>query len=77
MTEEFTRVAAPSEIQADKMKMVQYKGQAICLANIMGKYYAIRNTCTHMGGPLAQGNWTAMWSNVHGTGLDSTLQPAK
>src|SRR5437899_9638532 len=55
MTEEFTRVAATSEIQVDKMKMVQYKGQAICLANIMGKYSAIRNTCTHMGGPLAQG----------------------
>ena len=55
MTEEFMRVAATSEIQADKMKMVQYKGQVICLANIMGKYYAIRNTCTHMGGPLAQG----------------------
>src|SRR2546428_11363244 len=55
MTEEFVRVATTSEIQADKMKMVQYKGQAICLANIPGKYYAIRNTCTHLGGPLAQG----------------------
>src|SRR3989442_8606441 len=55
MTEEVMRVAATSEIQGDKMKMVQYKGQAICLANMMGKYYAIRNTCRHMGGPLAQG----------------------
>jgi len=55
MTEEFVRIAATSEIQAERMKVVQYKGQAVCLANIGGKYYAIRNTCTHLGGPLAQG----------------------
>src|SRR5690348_15124569 len=55
MTEEFVQIATTSEIQAGKMKIVQYKGQAVCLANIGGKYYAIRNTCTHLGGPLAQG----------------------
>lgn len=55
LTEEFLQVATTSEIQADKMKMVQYKDQSICLANSAGKYYAIRNTCTHLGGPLAQG----------------------
>jgi len=55
MAEEFVRVASTSEIPPDKMKVVQYKGQPVCLANVKGKYYAIRNTCTHMGGPLAQG----------------------
>jgi len=55
MTEEFVQIATTSEIQAGRMKVVQYKGQAVCLANIGGKYYAIRNTCTHLGGPLAQG----------------------
>lgn len=55
MTEEFEKVALISEIPSDKMKVVQYKGQAVCLANVAGKYYAIRNVCTHMGGPLAQG----------------------
>ena len=55
MPEEFVRVASISEIPADKMKTVQYKSQQICLANIKGKYYAIKNTCTHRGGPLAQG----------------------
>ena len=55
MTEEFVRVASTSEVLAEKMKVVQYKSQPICLASITGKYYAIRNTCTHMGGPLAQG----------------------
>jgi len=55
MTEEFVTVASTSEIPADKMKLVQYKGQPVCLASSKGKYYAIRNTCTHLGGPLAQG----------------------
>lgn len=55
MTEEFEKVASTSEIPADKMKLVQYKGQPVCLAYSKGKYYAIRNTCTHMGGPLFEG----------------------
>ena len=55
MAEEFVKVASASEIPPDKMKLVQYKGQPVCLANSKGKYYAIGNTCTHMGGPLAQG----------------------
>jgi nitrite reductase/ring-hydroxylating ferredoxin subunit len=55
MTDEFVRVASVSEVPPDKMKVVQYKGQPVCLANSKGNYYAIRNTCTHLGGPLAQG----------------------
>jgi nitrite reductase/ring-hydroxylating ferredoxin subunit len=55
MAEEFVRVASTSEIPPDKMKVVQFMGQPVCLANVKGKYYAIRNNCTHMGGPLAQG----------------------
>ena len=55
MTEEFVRVASSSEIPLDKMKIVQYKGQPVCLANVKGKYFAVRNACTHLGGPLAQG----------------------
>ena len=55
MMEEFVRVASTSEVPPNKMKVVQYKSQAVCLANVEGKYYAIRNTCTHLGGPLAQG----------------------
>ena len=79
MTEEFMRVAATSEIQADKMKMVQYKGQAICLANIMGKYYAIRNTCTHLGGPLAQGKLEGRVVECpwHGSRFDLTTGEVK
>ena len=79
MPEEFVRVASISEIPADKMKTVQYKSQQICLANIKGKYYAIKNTCTHLGGPLAQGKLEdhiveCPW---HGSRFDLTTGEAK
>jgi nitrite reductase/ring-hydroxylating ferredoxin subunit len=55
MTEEFVRVASTSEIPSNQMKLVQYEGQPVCLANSGGKFLAIGNRCTHLGGPLAQG----------------------
>jgi len=55
MTDEFVRVASTSEIPSDKMKLVHYRAQPVCLANSGGKFLAIGNTCTHLGGPLAQG----------------------
>jgi nitrite reductase/ring-hydroxylating ferredoxin subunit len=46
----------------------------ICVANVEGKYYAIGNVCTHMGGPLAEGK---LEGNVvqcpwHGSRFDIT-----
>lgn len=55
MNTEFVKVAMTSEVSPGRMKAVQYEGQQVCLANVKGKYFAIRNTCTHLGGPLAQG----------------------
>ena len=37
------------------MKAVEVDGKKVCVANVEGKYYAIGNVCTHVGGPLAQG----------------------
>ena len=37
------------------MKAVEVAGEKICVANVEGKYYAIGNVCTHVGGPLAEG----------------------
>jgi nitrite reductase/ring-hydroxylating ferredoxin subunit len=42
-------------IPPSQMKEVEVNGEKICLANVEGKYYAIGNVCTHLGGPLAQG----------------------
>jgi len=51
----FVKVASRRDIPQSQMKEVQINGQNICIANIEGKYYAINNTCTHEGGPLADG----------------------
>jgi nitrite reductase/ring-hydroxylating ferredoxin subunit len=79
MTEEFARVATTSETPPDKMKVVQYKGQPVCLANSKGKYYAIRNTCTHLGGPLAQGKLEDQTVECpwHGSRFDLTTGEVK
>ena len=37
------------------MMAVEVDGEKVCVANVKGKYYAIGNVCTHMGGPLAEG----------------------
>jgi glycine betaine catabolism B len=53
---DFVKVAETKDIQPTNMKTVEVAGEKICLASVeKGKYYAIRNTCTHMGGPLADG----------------------
>ena len=43
------------DIQSSTMKAVEVAGEKVCVANVEGKYYAIGNVCTHVGGPLAEG----------------------
>jgi glycine betaine catabolism B len=52
---DFVRVASTGEIPEGKMKKVLVGSQQVLVANVKGKYYAIGNVCTHMGGPLDQG----------------------
>ena len=55
MSEDFAKVADIKDIQPSQMKELEVNGEKVCLANVEGKYYAIGNVCTHLGGPLAQG----------------------
>ena len=55
MSEDFVRVSDIKDIQPSTMKAVEVAGEKICVANVEGKYYAIGNVCTHVGGPLAEG----------------------
>jgi 3-phenylpropionate/trans-cinnamate dioxygenase ferredoxin component len=55
LSEDFVRVADIKDIQPSTMKAVEVAGEKICVANVEGKYYAIGNVCTHVGGPLAEG----------------------
>jgi glycine betaine catabolism B len=55
LSDDFVKVADAKDIQPSQMKEVELNGEKICIANAEGKYYAIGNVCTHLGGPLAQG----------------------
>jgi glycine betaine catabolism B len=52
---DFVKVASTSEIPQGTMKKVMLGTQAVLLANVGGKYYAIGDVCTHVCGPLHQG----------------------
>jgi nitrite reductase/ring-hydroxylating ferredoxin subunit len=53
--EDFVKVAETKDIQTSQMRAVEVNGEKVCLSNVEGRYYAIGNVCTHMGGPLAEG----------------------
>jgi glycine betaine catabolism B len=55
MGEDLVKIGGTKDIQSSQMKAVDVNGERICVANVEGKYYAIGNVCTHMGGPLAEG----------------------
>ena len=52
---EFVKVGTKADFAQDAGKLVEAGGQKIAVFNLGGTYYAIDNTCTHRGGPLAEG----------------------
>ena len=52
---EFVKVAQAHEIPIGNAKCVEVNDKEIALFNIDGSFYAIDNTCTHVGGPLSEG----------------------
>jgi nitrite reductase (NADH) small subunit len=74
----FLRAAKLSDIPEGAIQPVQVGGQAIALANVGGRFYAISNTCLHRGGPLGEGQLegptvTCPW---HGWQFDVTTGKA-
>jgi len=68
-------VGKQSELKPGTMKKVEVPGHdEIVLANVDGKFYAMRGLCNHQGGPLAEGELdknviTCPW---HGSQWDVT-----
>jgi len=52
---EFQTVAKASEIAPGEMKLVNVADQDIVVANVDGAFFAFGNDCTHVGGPLVEG----------------------
>ena len=51
----FVKVAQTDDIPAGTARMVEVNGKEIALFNVGGSFHAIDNTCTHVGGPLCEG----------------------
>ena len=52
---EFVTVAQTKDLEPGQRKIVEVNGRAIALFNIDGNFYALDNTCLHMGGPVGEG----------------------
>ena len=52
---DFVKVAKTSELEPVQGRRVEVNGKPIALFNVDGQFFAIDNTCTHRGGPLAEG----------------------
>ena len=51
----YQKVARTSDFTSTNKKKVSWNGLEILLTKIQGTYYAVDNTCTHMGGSLYDG----------------------
>jgi nitrite reductase (NADH) small subunit/3-phenylpropionate/trans-cinnamate dioxygenase ferredoxin subunit len=53
---EFRTIAKVADVPENGLKHVELEdGTQVCLANVGGTIYAIGGECSHMGGPLGEG----------------------
>ncbi len=76
---DFVRVASTSEIPEGRMKKATVSGQQVLISNVKGKFYAIGNVCTHLGGPLDRGilSGNEVECPLHGSHFDVTSGQVK
>ncbi len=54
---ELVKVATVKEILPGKSKVIDVKGKEVAIFNARGTFFAVDNSCLHMGGPLAEGSF--------------------
>lgn len=52
---EFTTVGNANQIPPGQARLIEVGGKEIAVFNIDGVFHALDNTCTHVGGPLCEG----------------------
>ncbi len=68
------KVAAVADVVSGTGKVVEAGGKAIALFNVDGRFYALENGCTHVGGPLGRGRLAGnvVTCPLHGSRFDVT-----
>ncbi len=71
---ETTKVAKAKDLAPGKAMCVEVAGQKVALFNIDGSYHAIGDSCTHVGGPLSEGevDGKVVTCPLHGAQFDVT-----
>lgn len=72
MLKEFVKVGQTDELPSGQMKLVEIGEERILLANVDGKFYAVSEVCTHVGGPLSEGTLegSVVECPLHGSQFD-------
>ena len=72
------KVAEVSELKSGECKAVEVDGQTLALFNVDGTFYAINNACSHVGGPLGDGELIGneVTCPLHGAQFDVTCGKA-
>ncbi len=52
---DFVKVAELHDLHDGELMAVEVDGEPVCLAKVDGNVYAFSGTCTHIGGPLDEG----------------------
>src|SRR5258708_37682691 len=52
---DFVKAARTTEIGPGQARLGEVKGKQIALFNVDSQFFALDNTCTHRGGPIAAG----------------------
>lgn len=52
-----TKIAATSDVSADKVLKASVNGQAVLVAKVGDGYCAVANKCPHLGLPMAKGKF--------------------
>jgi 3-phenylpropionate/trans-cinnamate dioxygenase ferredoxin subunit len=70
----FVKVGETTEVPAGAMKSYLVGTNEILVLNVNGKYYAMNNKCTHMGGDLSKGTLQGIILTCprHGSRFDIT-----
>ncbi len=53
---DFVKVAGIHDLDESELMVVEVDGEPVCLAKVSGNVYAFTDTCTHIGGPLDEGD---------------------
>jgi nitrite reductase/ring-hydroxylating ferredoxin subunit len=71
---EFLKIAKVDEVAPGQAKLIEVNGREIALFNIAGSFHAVDNSCTHVGGPLWEGeiDGTEVTCPWHGAVFDVT-----